>query len=279
MDPAFRRHLARARHAGLLVGAYHFYDYRSDGAAQADHFIDTLDAAGALSDTLPPIVDIECFEPFGSADQSYARHELRAFADRVFERTGRLPMVYTSGLMWRAVTGGAEDFGDLPLWIACWRCASPELPAGWHDWLFWQTGSTVLDGTGDRIGSDRFAGDADELRALATDFRVAGGRRATADRDVRVPLRAPRRPRGAAVAGPGDLDRLAPDARLRDHPPARPTMGAIGCGSGHARRTGCAAPCRPMPSCSIGHDRVSTHRSSRSDRSTRTPTMGPWSLW
>ena len=105
VDPAFRRHLAGAQEAGLLVGAYHFYDYRADGAVQADHFIDTLDAAGALSETLPPIVDIECFEPFGSADQSYVRHELRAFADRVFERTGRLPMVYTSGLMWRAVTG------------------------------------------------------------------------------------------------------------------------------------------------------------------------------
>ncbi len=132
-------------------------------------------AAGALSDTLPPMVDVECFEPFGSADQAYARHQLRAFADRVFERTGRLPMVYTSGMMWRAVTGGAEDFGDLPLWIACWRCAAPGLPAGWDDWLFWQTGSTVLDATGDRLGSDRFAGDADELRALATDFGVASG--------------------------------------------------------------------------------------------------------
>jgi hypothetical protein len=107
----------------------------------------------------------------------------------VFKRTGRLPMVYTSGMMWRAVTGGVGGFGDLPLWIACWRCESPGLPAGWHDWLFWQTGSTVLDSTGDRLGSDRFAGDADELWALATDFQVGAGRHATADRDVRVPLR------------------------------------------------------------------------------------------
>lgn len=166
VDPAYGRHFGAAREAGLLVGPYHFYDYRVDGRAQADHFVDTVVAAGGMRGSLPLVVDIECFAPFGAADQDYVRSELRAFVGRIYERTGRLPMVYTSWYMWRAVTGADPAFGDLPLWVACWRCARPALPTGWDDWDFWQVGSVVLPWSGQRLGSDLFDGDIDELRRL-----------------------------------------------------------------------------------------------------------------
>ncbi|MFN8518151.1 MAG: hypothetical protein U0667_01895 [Chloroflexota bacterium] len=78
-------------------------------------------------------------------------------------------MVYTSWYMWRQVTGGDPSFGRLPLWVACWRCPRPLLPAGWDDWDLWQVGSVVTGRDGRRVGSDVFDGTARELRELVTD--------------------------------------------------------------------------------------------------------------
>lgn len=152
--PAFREHLRSALSDGYLVGPYHFYDYRLGGRDQADHFVDTVAAAGLSKGSLPMVVDIECFARFGAADRSYVRAELRAFVGRVHQRTGRLPMIYTSWYMWRQVTGSDPTFGRLPLWVACWGCVRPALPVGWDDWDFWQVGSIVVNREGDRVGLD-----------------------------------------------------------------------------------------------------------------------------
>lgn len=170
VDPAHRRHLEQARGADLIVGPYHFYDYTVGGRAQADHFLDTVADLDLLDRSLPMVVDVECFPRFGAADQAWVRVQLRAFVGRIYQRTGRLPMVYTSWVMWERVTGGDSSFGHLPLWVACWRCARPALPAGWDDWDFWQVGSIVLP-NGDRVGSDVFAGTERELRRLGNQRR------------------------------------------------------------------------------------------------------------
>jgi lysozyme len=157
-DPRFTANVVAARAAGLVLGAYHFYDFRQGGAEQAAHFLRVLAAADALDDTLPPVVDIECFAPFGTADQAFVRRELRAFSDAIFAATGRLPMIYTSGHMWEEATGDDPRFGDHPLWVACWRCPEPYLPAGWDDWLVWQIGSMAIPGRTSRLDGDVFRG-------------------------------------------------------------------------------------------------------------------------
>ena len=170
VDPRYARNLSRARRHGLSVGSYHFYDYRVGGRAQADHFVEVMARHHGLDDALPPAVDVECLDALGPADQSYVRTQLRAFADRVRELTGRSVMIYTGRWAWREVTGDASTFGDLPLWIACWTCPSgPSMPPGWQDWLFWQTGSDVIPGVG-RMGTSVHAGtdaDVEALRASA----------------------------------------------------------------------------------------------------------------
>lgn len=166
VDDTFAMQVANARAAGVIVGAYHFYDYRVGGAAQARHLLRTIGPLGEVGGGLPPVVDIECFEPFGAADQAFVRRELRAFVEVVRRRTGRLPIVYTSAHMWRQVTGDDATFGDSPLWVACWSCEAPTLPTGWSGWTFWQTGSVRLAGVPDRIGEDRYVGDGVALAAL-----------------------------------------------------------------------------------------------------------------
>jgi GH25 family lysozyme M1 (1,4-beta-N-acetylmuramidase) len=147
LDDWYLRNVRGARRAGLYLGSYHFFDYRKDGTAQADWFVAAMEQAGADMNVLPPVVDVECLSTMGRSNQGYARAQLRAFADRVYRRTGRLVMVYTSKTMWSRVTGNDPTFGEHPLWVACWITSNPDgcargplLPVGWTSWDFWQHG-------------------------------------------------------------------------------------------------------------------------------------------
>ena len=60
VDDRFEVNVRRARAAGLVVGAYHFFDYHEDGVAQADHCVDTAAAMGMLTDAMPLSIDVEC---------------------------------------------------------------------------------------------------------------------------------------------------------------------------------------------------------------------------
>ncbi len=98
--PWFLNNWERARAAGgdrygdtWFRGAYHFAMPTTDGGTQADFFLDFVDRAGGWGDgDLPPIWDIE-----GSAWTSKQQiiDSSSQFAARVFERTGKTPILYT----------------------------------------------------------------------------------------------------------------------------------------------------------------------------------------
>lgn len=144
LDDWYVRHVRDARRAGLFLGSYHFFDYRKDGVAQADWFIAAMRDAGADINVLPPVIDVECLPSMGRADQAYVRVQLRAMADRVYQQTGRMVMIYTSKSMWGKVTGNDPTFGDHPLWVACWSCSTVHIPVGWTSWDFWQHGMRTI---------------------------------------------------------------------------------------------------------------------------------------
>jgi lysozyme len=147
VDPWYSAHMAAARSVGIAVGSYHFFDYRQGGVRQADNFVDTMAANGALMDTLPPVVDVECSASMGQADRVNARSRLRALVERVYARTGRVVMIYTSAHMWGQVTGNDTTFGGSPLWVAYWsKTDAPILPLGWTRWTFWQYGPKSIPG-------------------------------------------------------------------------------------------------------------------------------------
>ena len=171
VDARYAHNLRAARKQGISVGSYHFFDYRQDGRKQANWFVSTMTRSGGLRDSLPPVVDVECFSIFGASDQAYVRTQLRAFTDRVTQLTGRPVMVYTGRWSWSEVTGDAATFGDLPLWIACWTCPSgPSMPPGWSDWAFWQTGTKRIPGAG-RLDVSVAQGTDADLLTLRADGR------------------------------------------------------------------------------------------------------------
>jgi GH25 family lysozyme M1 (1,4-beta-N-acetylmuramidase) len=189
IDPMFLTNMARARAAGLAAGGYHFFDYTLDGRAQADHFVDRLEVAGGIVDALPPVVDVECWAPIGSSTHALSTARLRDFVERVYERTARLPIIYTSVYMWRQVVGDAEGFEEHPLWAACWGCAlPPSIAPGWVGWTFWQTGVDRIRGVG-RLDGNYFSGSVEELEALRLrPLGIEGDAHVTASRQVELDL-------------------------------------------------------------------------------------------
>jgi hypothetical protein len=188
VDAWFVANFVQARAASLVVGAFHHFDYNLDGTAQADLFLDRLEAAGGILDAMPPVVDVECQPYMGPSTHVVTEARLRDFVTRVYERTGRFPIVYTSALMWSEVTGDSDAFRDLPLWAACWGCeAPPTLPAPWGEWLFWQTSdSGYIKGMGP-LDTNVFNGSEEDLLDLVLrPVAIDGG--ATATRSANVTL-------------------------------------------------------------------------------------------
>ncbi len=175
VDAWYAAHVAAARSTGIAIGSYHFFDYRQSGVAQADHFVDAMAANGALMDALPPVVDVECLQSMGQVQKSSARSRLRALVDRVYQRTGRMVMIYTSRHMWSMVTGNDLTFGDNPLWVACWSCSSPTLPSGWSRWAFWQIGPLQVSGITDKFDGNVAAGSNAAVEALRSRRMVVEG--------------------------------------------------------------------------------------------------------
>lgn len=159
-DPEFATNWSGARAAGLLRGAYHFYETNDDPTAQAQNF---LSAVQLEPGDLPPVVDIERTKSGESASQIV--QDLQTWLDVVEQATGRVPIIYTSPGYWNSL--GTSAFGRYPLWVAEYGVQSPKPVAGWEGWTFWQySESGTVTGISGSVDLDVFQGTLADLAAL-----------------------------------------------------------------------------------------------------------------
>lgn len=163
VDPDYRVNRDKARTAGLLWGAYHF-GVGADGAAQAEHFLNTV---GNDPGTLLAL-DFEA-NPGGP---SMTLDQARDFVTGVRDRTGRYPGLY-GGSYLKQLLGDGRD----PTLAQCWFWLAeygpePRVPPNWPTWTLWQyTDGHVgprpypVDGIG-ACDRDAFNGGEDQLLRL-----------------------------------------------------------------------------------------------------------------
>ena len=146
VDPTYATNKAGAELNGLVFGAYHFARpdrTANDAVLEADHFVDTADLGPG---NLVPVLDIEKNEH--NMTQAKITAWILDWLDRVTERLGVRPMVYTSPNGWLVRTGDTTAVaaaGYTVLWVAHWGVAQPTLPASeWNGngWTLWQYSST-----------------------------------------------------------------------------------------------------------------------------------------
>jgi lysozyme len=136
-DPEFSANWTGAKVAGLIRGAYHYYDPGSDPQQQAEHFLSTVWPNGLELGDLPPALDIETT---GGQSAEEVVKGIQVWLSLVQQRTLRIPILYTNRGFWDGLA--TQQFGDYPLWVAEYGVAAPSLPAGWSKWDFWQFSQT-----------------------------------------------------------------------------------------------------------------------------------------
>jgi GH25 family lysozyme M1 (1,4-beta-N-acetylmuramidase) len=144
-DSNYDANKAGAMAQGMMFGAYHFARPGSnDPVAEADWFVDTAKLQHGM---LLPVLDLEITGGLGTTALT---SWVKAWLQRVDQRIGAKPMIYTSPSFWRNAMGDSRWFADngyAMLWVAHWGVTSPSVPAtnwGGRSWTFWQYSS---DGT------------------------------------------------------------------------------------------------------------------------------------
>jgi lysozyme len=160
-DPQFRTNWQAMQAAGILRGAYHFYETNDDPVTQAQNFINAIGSLAA--NDLPPVVDIEIFKGnFGSASVAA---NLQTWMDTVEKALSRKPMIYTNTNFWNETINA--DFSKYPLWIAEYGVSQPKIPSSWKNWNFWQSSqSGSVAGVTGSVDTDVFAGSMSDLLGL-----------------------------------------------------------------------------------------------------------------
>jgi len=156
IDPQFDGNWARMKSAGVLRGAYQFFEPAQDPVAQANLMVQKVGRLG--EGDMPAMIDVEVT---GGQSPATIAARVRTWLQIVESGTGRRPIIYTGSFFWEDNVRDTT-FGQYPIWIAAYGVSCPSLPAGWTNWLMWQ----YSDGNG-ALDHDVFNGSLAELRALA----------------------------------------------------------------------------------------------------------------
>jgi lysozyme len=167
-DPEFERLATGARRAGLRVGAYHYFTFCTDGAAQARQFLAAT--GGPVPGDLPPVVDLEfggnCSRRPSPADLD---GQYAAFEAIVRSAYGRSPVLYvTKEFNDRYLTGASARNSALAgrqLWI---RSLVGRPAGGCERWTFWQYADRGrVDGVPGAVDLNAYCGNR---RSFVRDF-------------------------------------------------------------------------------------------------------------
>jgi GH25 family lysozyme M1 (1,4-beta-N-acetylmuramidase) len=176
---SFAYNWSQAKAAGVIRGAYHFFDPTEDGVAQAQHFLAVM---GPLEPgDLPPMLDAECpsiYNPNdclgwagggGQTPGNLIRQRILDFMNTVENATGRAPILYTLSMSWFTDEGvDTSGFGryalDLPQIGS--NCISYGAP--WDHLTIWQYDwYGTFPGVPGQWLRDRFLGTLDDLKRFA----------------------------------------------------------------------------------------------------------------
>ena len=156
-DPFFKRNWEKAKDAGLIRGAYHFFNSKKDGKSQAQNFIKNVKIE---SGDLPPVLDIE---KGWNVNKVKLQQEVKAWLDAMEAAYGIKPIIYTYVTFYEKYLQGAFD--DYPLWIAhYYQPNSPRIGRQWHFWQHSEEGH--VNGIAAKVDFNVFNGDSAAFRAL-----------------------------------------------------------------------------------------------------------------
>ena len=156
-DPRFASNWRNARAAGVLCGAYHYFQPTRDGKTQADLFARTVPLAPG---DLPPVLDVEAAN---FHDVAVLRREIARWLRLIEAHYGVRPILYSNHSYYQRHLAG--HFDDYPLWLAHYEVERPALPRS--KWIIWQhSDESHVPGIRGMVDFNVFQGSFQELQAL-----------------------------------------------------------------------------------------------------------------
>ncbi len=156
-DPRFARNWREARAAGVLCGAYHYFQPNRDGQTQANLFARTVPLAPG---DLPPVLDVEAAN---FHDVAVLRREVARWLRLIEAHYGVRPILYSNHSFYQRHLAG--HFDDYPLWLAHYEVERPTLPRS--KWIIWQhSDEAYVPGIRGVVDFNVFQGNFEALQAL-----------------------------------------------------------------------------------------------------------------
>lgn len=161
-DETFEANFRAAREHGMIRGAYHYFNPKSDAARQADFFIQHV----ALErGDLPPVLDVE---EKGGLSMDELQQRVLTWLERVEAYYKVTPILY-SGFKFRTRYLNDTLFSRYPYWIAHYYVDSVHYEG---PWMFWQhTNRGRVPGVEKRVDLNVFNGTQEQLEQLTIDLK------------------------------------------------------------------------------------------------------------
>lgn len=159
-DPEFERNWSGAREAGIIRGAYHFFQ---PNASVKDQFLQFAKAVKLRSGDLPPVVDVEETRGMGKTQiQKYTKEFLE-----LLEKNYKIrPILYTNRDFYKNYFADNSAFDGYFFWIAHYHVTDFDMP-GDSDWHFWQHSDRGnVNGINEPVDFNVFNGDSAALRKM-----------------------------------------------------------------------------------------------------------------
>lgn len=129
-DSTFQRNMVQGQAAGILMGAYHFFDPRLDPYEQVSHFMDQL---RTLKRPFLVAGDFEWLagdpQPWSAYGSQTRTEMVNLFMDTLLINYKTKPFLYTSPAFANEYLQGVA-LGFYPLWLA--RYKDEDLPPAWR---------------------------------------------------------------------------------------------------------------------------------------------------
>jgi lysozyme len=164
IDSEFSRNWSGMKAAGLIRGAYQFFEPGENANTQAQIVISRVGKLGA--NDLPVMLDMEIS---GGMSASYITQQIHTWVNAITAGTGKTPYIYTGAYFWDASVG-SHDFASLPLNVAWYGTNCPGVPNAWsgHHWTFHQYSSSgYVRGVPGQVDMDVYNGTLAQLQAYA----------------------------------------------------------------------------------------------------------------
>jgi lysozyme len=158
-DPQFAANWPAMKAAGILRGAYHFFEPADDPVQQAQFFLETVQLAAG---DLPAALDVER----AASGTTSLWEGVETWLQTVAAATGAQPFLYVAPSFANQNQAPAS-LAAYSLWIAEYGVAQPTLPAGWSSWMIWQhSESGTVSGVTTTVDLDLLNGPIAKLQAL-----------------------------------------------------------------------------------------------------------------